>query len=343
MNNTTNKDLEYIYEKTNHLLSEFSGKTIFITGGTGFIGKSMLDYFIYINQQKSIEFKLIILSRNPVNFLKKYPKYDIAIFEFVKGDIITFDFNVLPKADLIIHAATDADAKLNNEQPLLMIDTIVEGTRNILDYAVRTKAAKVLYLSSGAIYGVQPYNMIGFTEDYTGGPDIRTTASAYSEAKRLAEQYCICYKKQYKLDISIARCFAFVGPYLPLDMHFAIGNFINNGLKGEDIIIKGNGVPLRSYMYSADLIVWLLYVLVKGESGAAYNVGSDVSFSIHEIANEVAKNFPSVSVQVIGQVNPTDRNQNYVPNVGKIKNDLQVPNILGLSESIERTIKFHKE
>jgi nucleoside-diphosphate-sugar epimerase len=343
MSEQINSDLNYIYGRTSHLVGEFNGKTILVTGGTGFIGKCILEYFLYLNAYRDIHFKVVVLSRNPEYFLKNFPQFKIGIFQLVKGDIIEFDFATLPQCNIIIHAATDADAKLNHENPLKVIETIISGTRNVFNYGAKVKVKRVLYLSSGAVYGIQPADMVGFQEDYCGGPDILKPSSAYSEAKRLAELLCVCYQKQYNLNISIARCFAFVGPYLPLDKHFAIGNFISNGLKGEDIIIKGTGLPLRSYMYSADLVIWLLYILFKGESGQAYNVGSEAKVTIKELAYAVAKYFPDLSVQVLNNVSDTDRNQNYIPNVTKIKSELFVPDILDLKESIQRTIQFHLE
>jgi nucleoside-diphosphate-sugar epimerase len=336
------KDLEYIFNKTTHFVNEFNGKSIFITGGTGFIGKWILEFLLYLINSKSFNFNVIVLSRNPDLFLNQYPHFRFTNFQFIQGDIISFDYNQLPHTDIIIHAATEANAKLNHEQPLHMIDTIVEGTRKVLDYAVRVKSIKVLYLSSGAVYGVQPNNLNGFPEDYCGGPNILLTSSAYAEAKRLAELSCVCYQKQHQLNITIARCFAFVGPYLPLDMHFAIGNFIGNGLKGEDIIIKGNGIPTRSYMYPTDLITWLLFLIINGESGQAYNVGSDEPISIIELARLVSKKFPSTKVKVLNQVSPTDRNQNYIPDISKIKQELGVQLTIDLETAISKTIDFYK-
>ncbi len=225
-----------------------------------------------------------------------------------------------------------------------MLDTITEGTRKILELARKQKGLKgFLLTSSGAVYGKQPEDVTNMKETDGFPIDINNTSSAYAEGKRLSELYCSIYAKQYNIPVKIARCFAFVGPYLPLDKHFAIGNFIRNGLKGEDIIIKGDGAPLRSYLYSVDLIAWLIYILLKGENGAAYNVGSEVSISIKDLAKEVAKFFPKVSVKVLNQVYSTDRNQNYLPNINKIRNNLHVPEILSLSESIQRTIQFYKE
>lgn len=342
MSRKLQNDLEFIFNTTSILVDGFVGKTIFFTGGTGFIGKWILEYLFYLNQNKNLKFQIIVLSRNPEVFLEQFPKYNNSFIQFIKGDIRDFNFEQLTYSDFIIHAATDADAKLNHEDPLKMIDIIVDGTRNVLEYGVRVKAKKILFLSSGAVYGVQPEDVSGFTEDYTGGPDILSTSSAYSEAKRLAELLCACYIRQYSLNISIARCFAFVGPYLPLDKHFAIGNFIGNGLKKENIVIRGNGKPLRSYMYSSELIVWLLFILFKGQNGQAYNVGSDRPISISDLARLVSTFFPLTKVVILNQVAVTDRNQNYIPDISKMKQELGLELTIDLETALSKTINYYK-
>jgi UDP-glucuronate decarboxylase len=336
-------DLDYIFDKTEYLVNNLKDKTIFVTGGTGFIGKWLLEFFIYLNYYKFVNCKIIVLTRDPVVFLEKYSHFNVPFIKYIKGDIVELNHSSMPDCDIIIHAATDSDAKLNDENPLKMMDTITVGTRKVLDHGAKIRAQKVLFLSSGAIYGIQPVDISGFTEDFHGAPDILSASSAYAESKRIAELYCTCYQKQFQLDVTIARCFAFVGPYLPLDKHFAIGNFIGNGLKGEDILIKGNGLPLRSYMYSADLIVWLIYTLFRGESGQAYNIGSEHAISIKGLAAEVASFFPNQKVTVLNQISTTDRNQDYVPSTKKIREELSVPDILSLHDAIYRTIRYYSE
>lgn len=340
MNDTLLDDLAYILKNIKDICQELNGKKIFLTGGTGFFGKWLLETFSYAIEDMSLNIHLYILSRNPEAFSIKYSRLSKKpYFTFIKGDITDFSFP-RPDVDLIIHAATDADARLNHEQPLLMIDSIVTGTRNVLEFARYNNVTRMLYISSGAVYGVQPDGLKGFSEDYPGSPNTLLPSSAYAEAKRTAELLCTCYSKLYQIEIPVARCFSFIGPYLKLDAHYAIGNFIRNGLNGEPIIVKGNGKPLRSYMYASDLVIWLLNILMFGKSSEAYNVGSDEVVSIKELAFKVASFFPGLRVEILNQISPTDRNQNYIPDIQKTMKNFNLNRPIDIDGSILKTIKF---
>jgi dTDP-glucose 4,6-dehydratase len=335
-------DLTYILTKTNVLFKEFSGKKILLTGGTGFFGKWLLECLLFANNNGSLDIKVYILSRNPEAFNIWFPHlYQNPCFTFLKGDVTSFTFDNLD-VDYIIHAATEASAKLNHEHPLVMIDSIINGTRNVLEFARKGNVKRMLYISSGAVYGVQPDELKGFAENYIGAPDQLLPSSAYAEAKRGAELLCSCYCRQNNIEIPVARCFAFVGPYLDLNSHFAIGNFIRNGLNGENIMIKGDGRPLRSYMYAADMVVWLLHILMYGKSSQAYNVGSDEAITIKDLAYKVAGFFPGLKVDVLNLTSPTDRNQNYIPDVTKFKKEFNVGLPVDLKQAIQKTILFYQ-
>ena len=247
------------------------------------------------------------------------------------------------KFDYIIHAATEASATLNAENPLEMADTIINGTRRTLDFARQCGAKRFLFLSSGAIYGKQPDSLPNIPENYNGAPDPLDTLSAYGEAKRAAELLCSIYHKYYGIETAIARCFALVGPYLGLNIHYAIGNFIQDALKGRPIIVTGDGSPLRSYLYTADLAIWLWTILFKGAAATAYNVGSDIPISIAELAHKVASLAPKkCGVHIAAKPDPNAIRQKYIPCIDKAKKDLNLKCLIDLDEAIKRTISFYQ-
>ena len=334
------EDLEHIYQNTQDIWESFRGKSIFVTGGTGFFGKWILNSFIYINQKLELNAKLIVLTRNKNAFYELFPDLlDRKDVLFIQGDVSTFDFPA-EKIDYIIHAATEASVKLNLESPLVMFNTVVNGTKRILDLAVIKNVKSLLFTSSGAVYGNQPDFISHIEENYNGAPELTNSSSVYGEAKRMAEVLCSVYYEHNNIAVKIARCFAFVGPYLPLDSNFAIGNFIHNVLKKEDIIIKGDGSSLRSYMYASDLTVWIWIILLKGESNLPYNIGSDLSISIKELALLIKSCTNSENLNI--KITDTEKKSNkYVPSIYRAKNSLNLTMGVDLETAILKTVDFY--
>ena len=344
MENPLTNDLNNILYSIQNLCEELRGKKIFITGGTGFFGKWLLESFIWINEHLNLNAQAHVLSRTPNTFMENYPY--IANAEsiiFYHGNIRNFSFPD-ERFDYIFHAATQASKKLNDDNPLLMLDTIAEGTRRILDFAISCGAKRFLLTSSGAVYGKQPENLSHIPEDYIGAPDISRPSSAYDEGKRIAELLCNIYQKQYGLETVIARCFTFIGPYLPLDINYAIGNFIRDGLAGGPIRVNSDGSPYRSYLYASDLAIWLWTILFSGIPGEAYNVGSEDVISIKALAYKVAGCFQNNPEVIIARAQtPSQSIERYVPSIKKAKECLGLSLLTGIDEALEKTIKWYQK
>jgi nucleoside-diphosphate-sugar epimerase len=341
--NRLSADLDHVVEHIAELRDELRGARIFITGGTGFIGCWLLESFAWANDRLNLAAKAMVLTRDLKAFRKKAPhlvnRRDIR---FCMGDVRDFKFP-RGKYSHVIHAATEASAKLNEESPALMLDTIVAGTGRALDFAARCGARKFLLTSSGAVYGRQPSKLPRVPEDYMGAPDVLHPQAAYGEGKRMSELMCVLRGRSDRIETKIARCFAFVGPYLPLDAHFAIGNFIRDAMAGGPIVVKGNGTPYRSYLYAADLAIWLWRILVDGVAFQPYNVGSCKHVSIADLAETVSRSLPGrVSVSIAQTPIRSRLPERYVPDTTRAEYELGLREWISLAEGIRRTARWHR-
>lgn len=335
-------DLNFVLGHTQSVWDELAGQRIFITGGTGFFGCWLLETLLFANERLNLNITVVVLTRDAQAFAKKYPHLtQNAALTLHEGDVRNF---VFPNGHFshVIHAATEASAKLNAEQPLLMIDTIVQGTKHTLDFAQHCQAQKFLCVSSGAVYGRQPPELVHIPEENSGILDSANPLAAYGIGKFTAEHYCHLFAKHQPLQIKIARCFAFVGPMLTLDTHFAIGNFILDSLAGRPIHIKGDGSPYRSYLYAADLVIWLWHILTRGESLRLYNVGSDHAVSIAELAHTVAGCFDAdIKVIIDKEPDPQRLAERYVPSVARAQQELGLTQQVSLTDAIKRTAAWN--
>lgn len=337
-------DLDGVLDRTADLWDALRDERVLITGGTGFFGCWLLESLAWANARLGLGVSAVVLTRDPEAFHRKAPHLagDPAI-RLLAGDVRTFD----PPAGgfgSVIHAATDASAAMIRDEPLRMLDTIVGGTRHVLDVAVATGARRVLLASSGAVYGRQPAAMPQLDEGYAGAPDPMEPGSAYGEGKRLAELLGALYLREHGVETVTARCFAFIGPYLPLDAHFAAGNFLRDRLAGQPVHVRGDGTARRSWLYAADLATCLWTLLLRGTPGRVYNVGSDADHSVAELAQlaATAGDAPRVGVQVDGVPVPGASPDRYVPSVRRLAEELGVAPVTSLREGVERTLRWHR-
>ena len=294
-------------------------KSLLIIGGTGFFGKSILDSFKRGLLSEFNISKIIILARNIDKFKLEFPELNIDGVELIKGDIS--NFKSLPVVDFVIHAATSTN--MNDYSHIYKNagkNNIEKAVSNFCNLATSYHSkSKILFCSSGAVYGKQPLNIEKIDENFPLQENLSNLSvekKNYCLGKRYAEGEIIKLGI-LGLDVSIARCFAFYGKYLPKDQHYAYGNFIANAEKGENITVKTNGIVYRSYMFADDLVISLMKILlVSSPLCPIYNVGSDDSKKLHEIAEEIAikfgvkcqHNIKSDSIEI-------DR---YVPDVSKL-------------------------
>lgn len=334
---TFEHDLQSIFKRTLEIWPDLKNASIFITGGTGFIGCWLLESLLYANEKLGLKIHATVLTRSVETFKLKAPhltKY--PFFEFLEGNVCDF---ISPQGEYshVIHAATDASADLNENNPLQMYQTVTDGTLRVLRFAVEKNSRRVLFLSSGAVYGQQPWELLNVPETYLGGPSSVDAKATYAEAKRAAEMLCAVFQKQFGLQIAIPRIFALLGPYLSLGIHFAAGNFIRDAMQGREIVINGNGKPYRSYLYASDLTVALWYLLVRGESCKPYNVGSSEGISIKELAKKVSSVLGGGAPKILGSEDTGWNPGRYVPSTNLIEDELNLKRTVSLEQAILRT------
>jgi dTDP-glucose 4,6-dehydratase len=307
------------------------GARIFLTGGTGFFGKWLLGTFGWLHAERRAGVEVTVLSRDPAAFLARHPAVaDAPWLHFVPGQVAEFSLGA-QRFDFVIHAATDTTAVADPAREEERVRAIVEGTRRVLDFARACGARRVLNISSGGVYGAPAGRFTGARED-----DAPEPVTSYGRAKRAAEIVC----DESGLDVVTARAFAFLGPHLPLDAHFAAGNFLRDARRGGPIRLQGDGSAVRSYLYPADLVDWLLTLLLRGRPGAAYNVGSDESVTTAELARRIAAACrPPPEVMIQAGTGPGPQNR-YLPDITRARTELGLDVRIDLDEAIRRTLAW---
>jgi nucleoside-diphosphate-sugar epimerase len=335
-------DLDLIFHHTEPLWDQMRNQHLFISGGTGFFGSWLLSSFLHANRALALNATATVLSRNPAHFAARVPHLaNHPNITLLQGDIRTFD---MPPGsfDFVIHAATDVVTIATNLHPLDRYTAIAAGTVRMLDFAASHGTRKFLLTSSGAVYGKQPWTISHVPEDYSGAPDVLSSASAYGEGKRASELMCALYAEQSAIEFKIARCYALAGPCLPLDSHFAFANFIRDAMRGDTIQIAGDGTTIRSYLYAADLAIWLWTILFSGPPMGAFNVGSEEAISIIDLARLTASTLnPEIPIHIAQQPVEGASPLRYVPSTNRAQQQLNLRQTISLTDSIRRTAAWH--
>jgi UDP-glucuronate decarboxylase len=324
--------------------SELEGESIFITGGSGFIGSALLYSLVESNKKKDLKIRVSVLTRNLSSFKDKHPEiFNSTFISIIEGDVRNFVFPDEKFSKLFHLATTSAEETFNGEDQLRKYKILTEGTERVLQFAAYSNVNKVIFTSSGIVYGELPDGIKNVRETYLGAPITSLPSSALAQGKRSAEFLISYYADKYGFDFVIARCFSFIGPKLPLQLHYAIGNFVFDALHSKTINIKGDGKAYRSYMDVNDLTVWLLKFMSSPCNYKIYNVGSDQSLSILNLAKKIKKIIsPSKEIKVFGDTKHSIGNFSrdyYAPNIDRAKNELSLDLWINLDKSILRLME----
>ena len=335
------RDLAEITTLAEDDLSALEGARIFVTGGTGFIGTWLVEALLAADRELGLRLGLTLLTRDSSGYRHRSPHVaGDGRVTLLEGDVRMFTES--EPHDFVVHAATPTSAAHTPAERSALYANIVHGMERVLEVASAWGCPRLLFTSSGAVYGRQPPDLLRVSEDHPSGPDPLSTEMTYHEGKRAAELQGALSTEAAQVDVVVARLFAFVGPLLPTDAHFAIGNFIRDALDGGPVVVEGDGTPVRSYQYATDLVVWLLAILNRGEPGRAYNVGSNEVVDVATVAKAVAEATGTLEVEIRGRSERTELPERYVPDCERACLELGVANTVVLSEAIRRTLAWHR-
>lgn len=297
------------------------GKCVFVTGATGFFGVWLLSALVHIKKRLGSDLRLVALSRHPQQFLNLHPHlaFDRHV-EFIAGDVRHFTFPGGEVTHLVHMACTNAAETHAGQDQLSKLDMLYAGTRHVLEQCAG-RLESVLLTSSGVAYGRSDGGKV--SEFDPGLLDTTDPRSALALGKLNAEYLVSAGARQQHFQYNIARCFSFAGPYLPLDLHYAFGNFIRNALRQEPIVIQGDGQDQRSYLYIGDAIAWLLRLLLQPRN-RIYNVGSERALSISQLAGTIARHAgQDLPVTTLGALGPEGNfhRSGYLPDTSRIRTD----------------------
>lgn len=345
-NKIIESDLEFIAKADLpwHLLKN---KTVLVSGAAGFLPSYMVDTLIFLNETIGLNIKIIGLVRDLSRAKKRFAYISSDLLQLVEQDICE-SFTINEKVDLVIHAASQATPKVFASDPVGTLLPNVIGTKNLLEIAETNKVENFLFFSTSGVYGYVNDDEYPIVENCFGRLNPTQLSSCYLESKRMGENMCIAWHKQYGVPVKIVRPAITYGPGVGLDDGRSFADFIACIVRGEDIRLYSDGKVLRNYCYIADAVLGFFSVLLKGENGQAYNVASDIDISVRQLAEYlVAEVFPEKKLKVTIS---TDYSKNFLrTNFARTTVDISKAKSLGwrlsfsIAEGFKRTVQSFEE
>lgn len=341
-------DLEYI-ANSDIDLEDLKDSTILVTGATGLIGSQIVKALLCCNRTKNTNIRILALVRDlrKANYLYG-PMLNDLNFELIHRDILK-PLNINKNLDYIIHAASVTSSKDFVTKPVETIETIVIGTKNILELAKIKKVKGLVYLSSMEVFGITNTDLKSIKENDLGYIDILSVRSSYSESKRMAETLCISYKEEYKVPIKIARLAQTFGPGISYEENRIFAQIARNVINSEDIILHTNGESIGNYCYTRDSVIGILMLITRGKSGEAYIISNENStISIKDMANMVAEKLTNNKISVVFDIPESSLAYGYAPNTTMRLNPNKMKSLgwkaeISIEESFRRMISSMKE
>lgn len=330
--------------------SNLDGSSILVTGATGLIGSILVDTLILRNEMRKADINIWVLGRNEATLRERFGKYfDKDYFHYILQDVSSKIVINMP-IDYIIHAASKGDPYSFATDPVGVMNSNYMGMFQVLELAKEKHSKKVLYISSGEVYGIQSLtnapdiNKSAMGEEDYGYVNILNPRSCYASSKRATETLCASFGYQYGIDVTIARPCHTYGPTMLSSDSRVIGEFILKALQHSNIVMKSQGIQKRSYCYAADTAAALIYILLLGENGEAYNIANKNSIiTIKELAELIARIAKTKVVFEIPEETDTKRDSNIVNGVlksTKLEGLGWIPKY-GIVEGIERTMRIY--
>lgn len=339
MNAILKEDLANILKENLHW-EKFKDAHVLITGASGMLGSYMTNVLLALNEERDYHIKITALVRHPEKLSSEIRNKVQILCQSVIRPIAsqeTFDF--------VIHTASPASPLIMRDDPVGTVAANTLGTFYTLEAAQKSGAKGYLFISSREIYG-QPYDHQElFTEDTYGFVDPLNPRSCYPEGKKAAETMCMCFKQQYGLNVKIARLAHTFGPGMSINDGRVQADFLRNVVRSEDIVLKSEGLPIRTYTYVADAVCALFYILLNSED-VVYNISSeDATVSIRQLAQTLADAYPDRGLKLVFDIPKDQKNTGCAPfTLGILNSDklkaLGWKPIYTLKEGLMRTVDY---